>query len=175
MLHLTGALNVLDFVQALERRTDISRVEATPVSTCKFNHRNILIVTYFKFQDRYKAFGRMFRQWAFLKRLKRSGRAHDPNGLEATKQGECAVLCWACPHEGINLPPRWQEVDSRWKYLYYLILAMDANFRLCNKLRSRERGDAELGPGWAYFVGSDKYKAYLKDYVSEIDVSPTCS
>lgn len=34
MLHLTGALNVHDFIQALERRTDSSRIELTPVSCC---------------------------------------------------------------------------------------------------------------------------------------------
>lgn len=36
MLHLTGALNVRDFIQALERRTDSSRIEATPVCTLFF-------------------------------------------------------------------------------------------------------------------------------------------
>lgn len=34
LLHLTGALNVHDFIQALERRTDNSRVEFTPVCFC---------------------------------------------------------------------------------------------------------------------------------------------
>lgn len=81
------------------------------------------------------------------------------------------MLCWACPHEGINLPPNWQDVEPRWKFLYMLILAMDANFRLCNKLRTRKRGDPELGPGWAYFVESTKYKDHVKNYVSETDVS----
>lgn len=113
----------------------------------------------------------MFRQWAFLKRLKRAGRAHDPDGVDGTKQGECAVLCWACPHEGINLPPNWQDVEPRWKFLYMLILAMDANFWLCNKLHARERGDPELGPGWAYFVAPEEYKDHIKHYVSEKDVS----
>jgi hypothetical protein len=63
-------------------------------------------------QDRYKAFGCMFRQWAFLKHLKRSGRGHNPNGIAATKAGECAVACWACPHDGINLPDDWRSVEK---------------------------------------------------------------
>lgn len=113
----------------------------------------------------------MFRQWAFLKRLKRSGRAHDPNGIKSTKVGECAVLCWACPHEDINLPPQWRDVDPQWKFLYVLILAMDANFRLCHKLRPREREDPELGPGWGYFVPPEQYQDHIKNYVSETDVS----
>lgn len=52
-----------------------------------------------------------------------------------------------------------------------LILAMDANFRLSNKLCTREHGDPELSPGWAYFVESAKYKDHIKNYVSEKDVS----
>lgn len=131
---------------------------------------------------------RVFRQWAFLKRLKRSGRGHDPAGVQATKPGETTVLCWACPQEGKNLPSNWQEVDEKYKYvhfssdalnvdhysfrfLYVLILAMDANFRLTNRMRANEHDDAELGPGWGCFVESAPYKEHLKNYVSEADVS----
>lgn len=60
----------------------------------------------------------MFRQWSFLKRLKRSGRGHDPNGLKATKLGETAVLCWACPHDGINLPENWRDVDPKYQCVF---------------------------------------------------------
>jgi Kyakuja-Dileera-Zisupton transposase len=52
-----------------------------------------------------------------------------------------------------------------------LILAMDANFRLKNRMRVNDRTDPELGPGWAYFVGNKAYKKHLKNYVSEEDVS----
>lgn len=69
------------------------------------------------FQDREKALSRVFRQWAFLKRLKRSGRGHDPAGVRATKPGETTVLCWACPQEGKNLPSNWQDVDEKFKYV----------------------------------------------------------
>ena len=113
----------------------------------------------------------MFQQWAFLKCLKRSGCTHDLDGIEATKQGECAILCWACPHDGINLPLRWQEVKECCKFLYVLILTMDTNFCLCHKLQPHKCDDAELGPGWAYFIEPSKYKDHLKDYVSETDVS----
>lgn len=53
----------------------------------------------------------MCRQWALLKRYKRAGRGHDPDGVQATKGGGCAVLCWACPHDGINLPDGWRDVS----------------------------------------------------------------
>ncbi|KAF7966211.1 hypothetical protein HWV62_39676 [Athelia sp. TMB] len=119
--------------------------------------------------DREKAMGRMFRQFAFLKRLKR----HDPAGVKATTLGGCAVLCWACPHEHINLPTNWQEVDKKFKFLYMLILAMDANFRLTNRIIKGERDDPELGPGWAYTVPPGPYKEHLKGYVSEKDIT-TC-
>ncbi|KAF7983646.1 hypothetical protein HWV62_20596 [Athelia sp. TMB] len=153
LLHLKGALNVHDFVAAVSRRSDPANLSTPP--------------------DRVKAMGRMFRQYAFLKRLKRSGRGHDPAGVGATKLGECAVLCWACPHENINIPTNWHEVDKKFKFLYMLILAMDANFRLVNRLIGNERDDPELGPGWAYTVAPGPYKEHLKAYVSEKDIT-TC-
>jgi hypothetical protein len=52
-----------------------------------------------------------------------------------------------------------------------LILAMDANFRLKNRMRANDQTDPELGPGWAYFVNSAGYKKHLKNYISEEDVS----
>jgi hypothetical protein len=52
-----------------------------------------------------------------------------------------------------------------------LILTMDTNFRLKNRMRVNDRTDPELGPGWAYFVGNKAYKKHLKNYVSEEDVS----
>lgn len=57
------------------------------------------------------------------------------------------------------------------RYLYMLILAVDANFRLSHRFRAKERSDEELGPGWAYCVKSDDYQEYLRAYVSEKDVS----
>jgi hypothetical protein len=61
---------------------------------------------------RYREFIRMTRMWAHLKILKRSGRGHDPTGANGTKEGECAVLCPACPQPGINLPDGWRT-DSK--------------------------------------------------------------
>lgn len=56
---------------------------------------------------------RMIREWRHLKMLKRSGRGHDPKGIDATTQGECAVLCPACPHPGKNLPANWKDAPRR--------------------------------------------------------------
>ncbi|KAJ7854120.1 hypothetical protein B0H13DRAFT_1903764 [Mycena leptocephala] len=116
-------LNVRDFIAALQRVTD------TTVSSR---------MTWLP--ERYKQFQRMARQWSFLKRV------------EKTKSGQCAVNCWACPHNGCNLPENWCEVDPKYQFLYMLIIAVDTNFRLKNHMRANEIDDPSLGPGWGYWV-----------------------
>ncbi|KAJ7079051.1 hypothetical protein C8R43DRAFT_1143320 [Mycena crocata] len=96
-----------------------------------------------------------------------------PGGIWATSNGELAVLCWACPHDGINLPENWRDVAPEYRFLYMLLLAMDANFRMKSRLRANEREDPPLGSGWGTFVEEPPYKAHLVDYVAEKDVS-TC-
>lgn len=54
----------------------------------------------------------MVREWRNLKMLKRAGRGHDPAGVQATKEGECAVICPACPQPGRNLPNNWHEAPK---------------------------------------------------------------
>ncbi|KAH7904941.1 hypothetical protein BJ138DRAFT_1118936 [Hygrophoropsis aurantiaca] len=149
-LNLNGALNAHDFINTLERLTDASGLSPVP--------------------DRYKGFSRIFRQWAFLKETKRAGRAHDCTGPSGTKRGECAVLCWACPHDGINLPSNWRDVDPKYMFLYSLILAMDANFRLKSRLRAIAP-DPALCPGSSYLVDEGPYAAHLRNYVAESDIS----
>ena len=52
--------------------------------------------------------------------LKRTGRGHDPvRGALETQPGECALLCPACPHPGINLPVRWEDVPRESKYVIF--------------------------------------------------------
>ncbi|KAJ7790270.1 hypothetical protein B0H13DRAFT_2245702 [Mycena leptocephala] len=91
--------------------------------------------------DQYKAFGHMACQYAFLKRLKRAGRGHDP--------------------AGINLPDGWRNVSPEFRFLYMLLLAMDTNF---------PRGPAS-GRGVGHLVEEGPYKEHLKGYVAEKDVS----
>jgi hypothetical protein len=54
----------------------------------------------------------MVRQWRHLKMLKRAGRGHDPGGAMATRGGELALLCPACPQPGKNLPADWKDVPA---------------------------------------------------------------
>ncbi|KAJ7819725.1 hypothetical protein B0H13DRAFT_1661205 [Mycena leptocephala] len=149
LLNVVGNVTAHDYVGTLEWLTDPLHLAGLP--------------------DRYKAFGRMARQYGFLQRAKRAGRAHETNGLQTTKPGGLAVLCWACPHDGKNLPDGWKDVAPN--FLYMLLLALDANFRLKNRLRANEHEDPSLGPGLGYFVAQGAYKEHLRNYVAEKDVS----
>lgn len=125
---------------------------------------------------------RMVHEWRHIRQLRRAGRGHDPDGINATTAGELAVQCPACPHPGKNLPRGWEDeppsvrlvsISSyssalilmvffiRWKYA--LFIAIDANFRLKRKAVSSENVDPSLNAGWGYFVEEAAYKAYLAD------------
>ncbi|KAK7019612.1 CxC2 domain-containing protein, partial [Favolaschia claudopus] len=156
LYNVVGNLNGRDFMTSVERMTDPTQSSGMT-----------------QLPDRYKQFGRMSRQWAFLLRLKRAGRGHDPRGVERTALGECAVNCWACPQDGRNLPEGWRNVDPKYQFLYMLILAVDANFRLRNRIRVNEIDDPSLGPGWGYWVEPNSYREHLKNYVHETEIS-TC-
>ena len=113
-----------------------------------------------------------------MKLLKRSGRGHEPEGIEGTKPGQCAVECPVCPHPGRNLSLNWNEapedikyviptfqlpslISVRWKYR--LILAMDANFRMKNKERNTKDTPA-LGDGWAHFIPETPYMEHVRKW-----------
>ncbi|KAJ7076953.1 hypothetical protein C8R43DRAFT_966146 [Mycena crocata] len=154
LLSVVGNINSHDFVRSLERKMDAvaqSGVSKVPP------------------QDRYKAFMRMSRMYAFLQRIRRAGRGHDPAGLEATQLGEILPRCYACPHDGKNIPTNWRDVDPKWRFLYMLLIAVDANFKLKNRIRVNEQQDNPLGPGWGAFVEPVGYKEHLRTYVAEKD------
>ncbi|KAF7305755.1 CxC2 domain-containing protein [Mycena chlorophos] len=151
LLRAIGNTNIQSFIRTLQRLRDPTRTIETI--------------------DREKEFGRMARQFDFLKRLRRAGRAHEPDGIALTKPGALAVLCWACPEEGRNLPEGWRDVEKDKQYLYQLFLSKDANFRLKNRFRPNERDDPSLGSGLGYFVELGPYKTHLGFYVSEKDIS----
>ncbi|KAJ7175314.1 hypothetical protein C8R46DRAFT_1213798 [Mycena filopes] len=150
LLNVVGNVNAHDFVTTLERSTD--GLSASGIK---------------KIPDRYKVFLRMSRQHSFLERLKHCGQAHDAGGIVATKKGKAAVICWTCPFDGRNLVPGWRDVAEK----YRLILALDANFKLKNRIRKNEREDPSLGPGWGAFVEPTQYKEHIRGYVAENDVS----
>ncbi|KAJ7165262.1 hypothetical protein C8R46DRAFT_1220395 [Mycena filopes] len=154
--NVVGNMNASDFVTTMERRTNT-------MGSTGMN----------RVPHRYKEFMRMSRQWAFIYRMKRAGRGHDAAGLEATTLGEGAVICWVCPYDGRNLPPGWRDIDPKFRFLFMLILALDANFKLKNRMRGNAKNDPPLGPGWEYFVEPEAYRKHLRNYVPEKDIS-TC-
>ncbi|KAJ6454052.1 hypothetical protein C8R47DRAFT_997439 [Mycena vitilis] len=151
LLNVVRNVTASDYVGTLERLSEPLHLSTVP--------------------DRYKAFSRMSCQYSYLQRAQRAGCAHNPEGMEATEDGGLAVACWACPQEGKNLPDGWRDVDPKYRFLYMLLLALDANFRLKNRLRANEHQDPSLAPGKGYFCRPDTYKEHLKTYVAEKDVS----
>ncbi|KAG1868741.1 hypothetical protein C8R48DRAFT_598239 [Suillus tomentosus] len=128
-----------------------------------------------KVGDRYESFMRMVREWRHLKMLKRFGRGHDPVGVSGTKEGECAVLCPACPQPGKNLPPDWKQAPKAKQWLYSLFVAIDANFRLKRRNISSDEVDPSLSEGWSYFVEEKKFKSHLKEHLSKTQEKSSCS
>jgi hypothetical protein len=52
-----------------------------------------------------------------------------------------------------------------------LLLAVDANFRLKNRMKANEIDNPPLGPGWGYWVEPIKYREHSKNYIHKKDVS----
>jgi hypothetical protein len=59
----------------------------------------------------------MIREWRHLKMLKRSGYGHLKDEVE-TQNHSCALLCPACPHPGINLPPNWENALKEKRFCF---------------------------------------------------------
>ncbi|KAG1861296.1 hypothetical protein F4604DRAFT_1929885 [Suillus subluteus] len=125
---------------------------------------HIELLTILSTQDRYSVFLRIMRQWWNLTSLKRSGCGHDPAGVDATQQGQLAVLCPACLQLRKNVPEDLAHVSSNERWLYSLFLAIDTNFRLKHRLVSNDIKDPGLSPRWWYFVEEGQYKTYLRDH-----------
>lgn len=167
LLNLTSKVSAYDYYRTLERLTDNTGVNLP--------------------KSRYRALMRMGLQWQHLKLLKRAGRGNDPTGVSGTKPGELAILCPTCPHPGKNLPDDWKSRPATEqcvsfllfcllshflaRFLYTLIVCMDANFRLKNQLVSNYSVDPGLGIGWAYMVDRKPYEKYALSHANEEDVS----
>ncbi|KAF8449453.1 hypothetical protein L210DRAFT_3609687 [Boletus edulis BED1] len=126
-------------------------------------------------KDRYEQFMRIAREWRHLKTLKRAGRGHDVRGAAGTKEGECAILCPACPQPGKNLPDNWDKTPKEKEWLYGLFVAIDANFRLKRRAVSKDAVDPSLSGGWSYFVEEQRYKQYLSEHSNTRQEQSTCA
>ncbi|KAF7330703.1 CxC2 domain-containing protein [Mycena sanguinolenta] len=156
-LNCLGKLSAYDFLRGLEMCTNHDGLDKPP--------------------DRRRPFMHIMRQWREVKRQKRGKRGHSAGGTRATKQGELAMQCRACPQPGWNLPDNWEEVDPLYRFIYFLFLATDANFRLSNRSVSSEALDPIMGDGVGYFCkrhGDDGYYAHVSKHADETEVS-NCS
>ncbi|KAJ7211675.1 hypothetical protein GGX14DRAFT_564905 [Mycena pura] len=163
-LNLQGRVPAYDFYNALEVLSDRAGMRNLP--------------------DRREQFTLMAREYRHLQMCKRAGRGHDgvgvPRaassaelvyGIEATKCGELAIPCRACPHPGINLPDGWEKAPPEKAWLYQLMLSEDANFRMKGRDVSTRENDPTLGPGFAYMVEHDNYLKYVSKYADEEEIS----
>jgi hypothetical protein len=117
LLTLESKASAFEFINSLARETNNSGTKVVPVSICLTFEKTQSLTCLMSYQDRYPAFLRMMREWRHLKMLKRSGRGHDPAGVAATKEGECAVVCPACPQPDRNLPPGWEHAPVGVRYV----------------------------------------------------------
>jgi hypothetical protein len=59
-------------------------------------------------------------------------------------------------------------LNTSFRYLYLLYIAVDANFKL--KGKERRLKDIELMPGWGAYVAQDEYHSHISNYVHEVEV-----
>ncbi|KAJ7157909.1 hypothetical protein C8R43DRAFT_1125050 [Mycena crocata] len=124
--------------------------------------------------DRYPEFRRMTREWNNLDMLKKGGCGHNPDGIEGTPPGGCALLCPACPQPGKNLDPDFQEHAEEKQFLYALFVALDANFRLKRKDVSTEEKDPGLGDGLSFYGEVKRYMAHVAEHWDKPQERSTC-
>ncbi|KAJ7068939.1 hypothetical protein B0H15DRAFT_807369 [Mycena belliarum] len=148
ILNCLGKLSAYDFLRGLEMCTNHNGLDRPP--------------------DRRKPFMHIVRQWRECKRMKRFKRGNKTGGVGATSLGELALPCRACPQPGWNLPEDWDKVPWFYRYLYFLFLAQDANFRLMNRTVSSEE------PIQFWWGGEDGYKAHIAKNANEQEIS-SCS
>ncbi|KAF7357237.1 CxC2 domain-containing protein [Mycena sanguinolenta] len=159
IMNCLGKISAHDFLRSLELLTNNDGL--SPLPDCR------------------RAFRHIVRQYRTTLMLKRAGRGHETSGVRGTAQGELALPCRACPHAGRNLPNgwnniNWDEMPEDLRYKYFLFLAQDCNFRLINRNVSSAAKDPILGDGFGYFVNQEKYIDFLRDHVSETEIS-SCS
>ncbi|PPR05742.1 hypothetical protein CVT26_008495 [Gymnopilus dilepis] len=150
MLSLTSKCSTYDYYRALEKLTNNSGVDL-PAS-------------------KYRPLMRMALQWRHLKMMKRAGRGHDDTGVAGTKEGELAIACPSCPHPGINIPEGWEKAGDDERFLYFVVLCIDANFRLKNQLVSNYSSDPGLGTGLSYTIKRKPYEEYVRSRGNDVNI-----
>lgn len=68
----------------------------------------------------------------------------------------------------------FNDICSPCRYIYTLVLAIDANFRLKRRAVSSNERDPPLGSGLGYFVESKPYREHILTYADQEDVRSRC-
>lgn len=106
-LTLQGKTTLYDFYHVLLRKTDNANVQRSIVSISFSSLGSLSLLSILQY--RYAEIHRVFRLWRNLMSFKRTGRGHDPSGVNGTPPGGLMVECPACPHPGRNLPSDWKN------------------------------------------------------------------
>ncbi|VDC07002.1 unnamed protein product [Peniophora sp. CBMAI 1063] len=147
-LGTAGKTNAFEFWNAMCALTDFTGTHTLP--------------------DRSKELARMVHEWRHILMCKRGGRGHDRfGGIEETLLGDLAVLCPACPHEGLNtdilekVSAISPELAAAIRHFERVFAAMDCNFRAKNKDNlSTFESSPILGDGMAFMVPYDEYEDF---------------
>ncbi|VDB90239.1 unnamed protein product [Peniophora sp. CBMAI 1063] len=130
-----------------------------------------------------KQFFTMAHEYRHLLSLKRGGRGHDAQrSIKQTYWGELAMICPACPHDGINtdvvdklrlISP--ELADNHALFNDLVQLSMDCNFRAKNRMtRSTQETSPYLGDGMAYMVPEKEYDDFIRTRLNDEELS-NCS
>lgn len=91
-----------------------------------------------------------------------------PNTGETLAWNGSMSFCQGCYYPGTI-------ANHLYRFLYVLIVAMDANFRLKNLMRSSLKRDPGLHTGFAYFPEDAPYQRHILKYATQKDVSGSSS
>lgn len=72
-------------------------------------------------------------------------------------------------HSHIKNSQLYSDADYGLRWLYALILAIDANFKLSLKEKGIEN-DPALGDGWAHWVPREDFIEYLREHGGAVEV-----
>ncbi|KAI5984696.1 hypothetical protein F5J12DRAFT_907939 [Pisolithus orientalis] len=156
---------VLDHFLQLTWSSKVSTYEYYCMLECLTNNTGINMP-----KSWYHPFLHMVCQFCHTKLLKRAGRESEQDGIHTTKPGGLAVLCPACPQLGMNLPDDWKDVEPSKKFLYLLIIAIDANFQLKNHACASDQ-DPGLHTSLAYFLADGPYNEHVLQFATQEDIS----
>ncbi|KAJ7062409.1 hypothetical protein B0H15DRAFT_926073 [Mycena belliarum] len=159
IMNCLGKVSAHDFVRSLELLTNNDGLTPPP--------------------NRRRAFRNIVCQYRLTLMMKRAGRGHAPSGVHGTAQGELALRCRACPQAGRNMPEGWENINwdampEDHRYINFLFLAQDCNFRLINRDVSSAAKDPIIGDGLGYFVNNEKYAKFLRAHQTE-NASRVCA